>query len=66
MNQRVSHVELLADGIRVNTATGESFHGCILVGADGIHSAIRGEMCRLADELEPGYIPPEVKDGDSQ
>lgn len=66
VNQRVSHVEILADGVRVNTVAGGSFYGSILIGADGIHSATRGEMWRLADELEPGYIPPEVKDGDFQ
>ncbi|EKG12549.1 Monooxygenase FAD-binding protein [Macrophomina phaseolina MS6] len=62
VNQRVNHVELLGDGIRVRTTAGQMFDGSIVVGADGIHSAIREEMWRLANELEPGYIPAGVKD----
>ncbi|KAF9871350.1 FAD binding domain protein [Colletotrichum karsti] len=27
------------------------------IGADGVHSKVRNEMWRLADALEPGYIP---------
>lgn len=43
--------------VEVVTADGETYHGDILVGADGIHSTVREEMWRLADRDIPGYIP---------
>lgn len=38
-----------ADGVEVTTESGEIFKGDILIGADGVHSAIRGMM---ADKIE--------------
>lgn len=38
-----------ADGVEVTTESGETFKGDILIGADGVHSAIRGMM---ADNIE--------------
>lgn len=55
--KRVANVTLQGSGVRVETADGDLFTGDILVGADGVHSTVRDRMWRLADTLEPGYIP---------
>ncbi|GKT46809.1 FAD-dependent monooxygenase andE [Colletotrichum spaethianum] len=57
VSKKVTRVSLESSGVRVETNDGESYSGDILVGADGIHSKVRSEMWRLADKLEPGYIP---------
>ncbi|KAK8030364.1 hypothetical protein PG990_000098 [Apiospora arundinis] len=56
-NQKVTHVQLEPEGVSVTTARGDVFHGNILIGADGVHSAVRREMFRLGHELQPGYFP---------
>ncbi|PGH28923.1 hypothetical protein GX50_08329 [[Emmonsia] crescens] len=53
----VRDVELLHDGVTVTTEDGSVYSGDILVGCDGIHSKVRREMVRLADEASPGYFP---------
>ncbi|TQN68038.1 FAD-dependent monooxygenase andE [Colletotrichum shisoi] len=57
VGKKVTRVSLEPSGVRVETADGQSYAGDILVGADGVHSRVRSEMWRLADTLEPGYIP---------
>ncbi|KAF6824067.1 FAD binding domain-containing protein [Colletotrichum plurivorum] len=57
LNKQVAKVALEPSGVKVTTSDGETFSGDILVGADGVHSKVRGEMWRLADTLQPGYIP---------
>lgn len=41
------------DGITVHTTTGEEVRGSILVGADGIHSAVRKLMAEAVAESDP-------------
>ncbi|OAX79561.1 hypothetical protein ACJ72_06119 [Emergomyces africanus] len=53
----ICDVELLHDGVSVTTTDGNVYSGDILVGCDGIHSKVRQEMVRLANELSPGYFP---------
>jgi 2-polyprenyl-6-methoxyphenol hydroxylase-like FAD-dependent oxidoreductase len=55
--KRVQNVELTDGGVTVKTADGSAYKGDILIGADGIHSSVRGEMWRLANETLPGWIP---------
>lgn len=55
--KRVQTVELSDDKVVVKTSDGSSFNGDLLVGADGIHSAVRKEMWRLANRASPGWIP---------
>lgn len=55
--KRVQKVDLNDDGVVVQTSDGSTYTGDILIGADGIHSAVRGEMWRLANEQSPGWIP---------
>lgn len=49
----VTGIELAADGVRVGTARGERFEADALVGADGIHSLVRG---RVFGEFAPQYM----------
>lgn len=56
-NKRVQKVNLKDDGVIVQTSDGSIYKGDILVGADGIHSIVRGEMWRIANEMSPGWIP---------
>ncbi|KAF6803744.1 FAD binding domain protein [Colletotrichum sojae] len=57
--KRVSRVDLAKGGVQVHTDDGSIFEGDIIVGADGIHSAVRSEMWRLGHEQSPGYFPPD-------
>lgn len=65
VNKKVTKVELEPSRVKVQTADGGSYYGDILVGADGVHSNVRNEMWRLADSLEPGYIPASEYKGES-
>lgn len=55
--KRVQNVDMNDDGVTVQTTDGSTYRGDILVGADGIHSTVRGEMWRIANEMSPGWIP---------
>lgn len=49
----VKNVELFPHGVSVYCENGAIFNGDIVVGADGIHSTIRGEMWRHANAVAP-------------
>lgn len=53
----VTKVEQTTEEVLVTTEDGSTFHGDVLVGADGIHSAVRCEMWRLADKDSSGHFP---------
>lgn len=55
--KRIQNVEMTDDGVVVKVFDGSTYKGDILVGADGIHSSVRGEMWRIANETSPGWIP---------
>ncbi|KAF5651374.1 hydroxylase [Fusarium tjaetaba] len=55
--KRVTRVELVDGGVQAFTQDGSVYEGDIVVGADGIHSAVRDEMWRLGKEQSPGYFP---------
>ncbi len=55
--KRVVKLESMKCGVRVHTQDGDSFTGDMLIGADGVHSAVRKELWRLADDVSPGYFP---------
>ncbi|KAK7702278.1 hypothetical protein SLS64_009856 [Diaporthe eres] len=57
--KRVTKVDIVDGGVHVRTEDGDSFEGDIIVGADGIHSAVRDEMWRIGHQLSPGYFPPD-------
>ncbi|GME30130.1 putative FAD binding domain protein [Neofusicoccum parvum] len=56
-NKRVVKVSHQDSGVSVTTKDGTVYQGDILVGADGIHSAVRTEMWKIAEQIKPGYIP---------
>ncbi|RYN26005.1 hypothetical protein AA0112_g8345 [Alternaria arborescens] len=49
-NKRVCSVEHESEGVKVYTKDGSTYTGDFVVGADGVHSAVRQEMWRIADE----------------
>jgi 2-polyprenyl-6-methoxyphenol hydroxylase-like FAD-dependent oxidoreductase len=53
MGARLEAVEEVEGGVRVRAADGRSWTGDILVGADGVHSAVRREMQRLGSAENP-------------
>jgi 2-polyprenyl-6-methoxyphenol hydroxylase-like FAD-dependent oxidoreductase len=57
LHKRVDHVEYFESGVCVVTTDGSIFKGDIVVGGDGVYSKVRQEMWRVADRVEPGYIP---------
>ena len=57
INKRVEKASMDEDGVVVKTSDGASYYGDILIGADGIHSTVRNEMWRMANESQPGWIP---------
>lgn len=46
LNKRVSRVEQARDGVTVYCQDGSRYEGDVVVGADGVHSVVRGEMWR--------------------
>ncbi|KAF4447603.1 hypothetical protein FALBO_16928, partial [Fusarium albosuccineum] len=55
--KRVSRLDVTKDGVQAYTQDGSMYEGDMVVGADGIHSAVRDEMWRLGKEQCPGYFP---------
>ncbi|KAI5362502.1 putative FAD-binding domain, FAD/NAD(P)-binding domain superfamily [Septoria linicola] len=53
VNQEINRVESHDKGVRVTTSNGQIFTGKVIVGADGIHSAVRKEMWRLGSQADP-------------
>ncbi|KAL4916543.1 hypothetical protein BDW62DRAFT_202532 [Aspergillus aurantiobrunneus] len=52
--KRAVRVEMAEGGLpRVHVQDGSVYEGDIVVGADGVHSTVRAEMWRLADQLRP-------------
>ncbi|CAH0002883.1 unnamed protein product [Clonostachys byssicola] len=56
VNKVVRHVSLISGGVEVTTADGHVHTGTLLVGADGVHSRVRDEMHRLAEDTEPSHF----------
>lgn len=65
VNQKVVRIDGLEDKVVVHTAAGDVFEAQMIVGADGVHSAVRREMWRNAEMAGPGAIPEEDKKGET-
>ncbi|KAH7323232.1 hypothetical protein B0I35DRAFT_427336 [Stachybotrys elegans] len=50
VGQRVDKIGHVGDKVQLTTREGSSFTADIVIGADGIHSPVRGEMWRIAAE----------------
>jgi 2-polyprenyl-6-methoxyphenol hydroxylase-like FAD-dependent oxidoreductase len=61
VNKRVTSVKHGLTSASVLCADGTEYVGDIVIGTDGIHSHIRQEMQRLADESSPGLMDRDKK-----
>ncbi|ETS74575.1 hypothetical protein PFICI_13059 [Pestalotiopsis fici W106-1] len=57
VNKKVVRIDSDDDKATIHTRDGSVFEAQIVVGADGVHSAVRKEMWRNADESDPAAIP---------
>lgn len=57
VQSRIESIKHLENSVRVQTIDGKTYEGDMVVGADGVHSAVRQEMRRLADKERPGCLP---------
>jgi 2-polyprenyl-6-methoxyphenol hydroxylase-like FAD-dependent oxidoreductase len=55
-NQKVLSVEDDHEGVTVHLGNGEKLHADMVIGCDGVHSAVREAMWRNANASIPGYI----------
>ncbi|KAL7272110.1 hypothetical protein RUND412_005105 [Rhizina undulata] len=62
-DHRVVDVKETDQGVEVTTKNGKTFKGDIVIGADGVHSAVRRLLQGIADKIQPGYIPERDKTG---
>ncbi|CZS93669.1 uncharacterized protein RAG0_03844 [Rhynchosporium agropyri] len=53
-SKRVTNVEVSSTGVIAICGDGSTYDGDLIVGADGIHSAVRGKMQDYIDILQPG------------
>ncbi|RSM08654.1 hypothetical protein CEP52_004613 [Fusarium oligoseptatum] len=61
--KRVTRVDMTEGQVKVHTADGSTYSGDIVVGADGVHSAIREEMRRHANEINSELFKPDELSG---
>ncbi|KAJ3530542.1 hypothetical protein NM208_g9280 [Fusarium decemcellulare] len=54
--RKVTKVELGDNEAVAITADGSRYRGDIIIGADGVHSTVRGQMWKLADKLNKGLF----------
>ncbi|KAI8626280.1 FAD/NAD(P)-binding domain-containing protein [Xylariaceae sp. FL1651] len=59
LQKRLVQIQPMENGIRALTQDGSLYTGDIIVGADGMHSAVRKQMHIMGKALSPGYFDPE-------
>lgn len=58
-NQKITRIDHVGDKVQLSTNEGRAFGADIAVGADGIHSRVRGEMWRIASKEDPSIFGPD-------
>jgi 2-polyprenyl-6-methoxyphenol hydroxylase-like FAD-dependent oxidoreductase len=53
----ITRIEEMQHDVTAVCDDGTEYHGTVLAGTDGVHSKVRDEMWRIADEKIPGFIP---------
>lgn len=59
----VERIELLPNGVMVETTSGSVFTGSVVVGADGVHSRVAQEIQRFAEKEAPKLRSRPLNDG---
>lgn len=57
MGKKISSIQQNADGVMIRCVDNTNYHGDILVGADGAHSAVRQNLYKQMEEQ--GLLPKE-------
>lgn len=55
VKKKVAKVQTEEFGVSVLTEDGESYHGDLVVGADGVHSVVRPELWRMATQERQAF-----------
>ncbi len=55
LGQRIERYEIAGGQVTVHTRGGQSFHADALIGADGLHSAVRAQLLGAAPPVYRGY-----------
>ncbi|KFG86078.1 putative FAD-dependent monooxygenase [Metarhizium anisopliae] len=63
MNKKVVEICHGKSNVSVTAADGTTYQGDLVVGADGVHSAVRSEMWRIGNSEQAGFMTEEKKSG---